>query len=363
MQTDLTNYQDMLAWTGGAPSLHKCFYSILTWKFSADGLPSPMNNKHTLQIPQTPTEQADIQQVTTAIRHTRINPLCQHQLEQLTGSKLPQNPSPQDIQEFCCKSEQPVIITQKSAHDQQISLGLKMTADGNTTGAEEHFERQNRKFGLNIVASNLQPPEVKLAHRAVHLPSQSYKFYGSPFSEKFLSQESHRTTTKLLPRMNLSRNHPLALQYAPKNRGGQLLPHYYVVQGTILVKQALKHIRLQSSLGINLGIHLQWTQHHTGLQTGILTDTKTDLSYIPSNWWTKMRQFLHYIQGELRLEQQYTIPPLQTNNRSIMSDLLGVFKWQKKELKRINVCRLFLQVTYISELSTNGTTLDLNADY
>ena len=94
-----------------------------------------------------------------------------------------------------------------------------MTTNGDTHGAEQHFTQANSTFGYKIVASQIKPAEVKLAHRAVHLPSQSYKFYGSPFGEKFLTAETNRTTTKLLPKLNLSQHHPLALRYAPTNRG------------------------------------------------------------------------------------------------------------------------------------------------
>ena len=31
LQQDLTNYQEMLTWTGGALTLEKCFFSILEW--------------------------------------------------------------------------------------------------------------------------------------------------------------------------------------------------------------------------------------------------------------------------------------------------------------------------------------------
>ena len=363
MQSDLADYQEMLAWTGGALSLHKCFFSILEWEFTPDGMAQVNSAAHSFAIPRPPHELKAIQECTRRIRLHGITPQRRHELEELTGKKMAPNPATSEIEQYCAKSELPVTIQQKLPNDQQRSLGLCMTADGDTHGAETQFAEINKTFGVKIVSSNLQPPEVKLAHRSVHIPCQSYKFYGSPFSEKFLTLESHRMTTKLLPRLNFARNHPLALRYAPTNRGGLGLPHFYVIQGTLLVKQALKHIRLQSSLGENLHIHLQWTQLHSGLQTGILTDTNTDLKYIPNNWWTKLREFLHKIQGSLHLEKDYVMHPLQQDDRSIMEDILRSYQWQTKEKKRINACRLYLQITFVSEIATDGKTLDFQADY
>ena len=363
MQSDLADYQDMLAWTGGALSLHKCFYSILAWEFTPDGMAQASTEEYTFEIPRPPHELTAIKACTRQIRHQGLTPLRRHELEELTGNKMETNPTVSETETYCATSELPVHIKQKLPHDQQRSLGLNMTAEGSTHGAEQHFADINRTFGVQMVSSNLQPPEVKLAHRSVHIPSQSYKFYGSPFSERFLTLESHRMTTKLLPRLNFARNHPLALRYAPQNRGGLGLPHFYVLQGTLLVKQALKHIRLQSSLGENLQIHLQWTQLHSGLQTGILTDTQTDLHYIPINWWTKLRKFLHYIQGTFQLERDYVLQPLQQDDRSLMEDILRTYHWQTKEKRRINACRLYLQLTFVSEIATDGKTLDFQSDY
>ena len=132
-----------------------------------------------------PHELQAIQVCTRQIRHQGLTPQRQHALEELTGSKMVPNPTAQDIETYCATSELPVSIPQKKPKDLQRSLGLNMTAEGNTHGAEKQFAEINGTFGIQIVSSNLQPPEVKLAHRAVHTPSQSYKFYGPPFSEKF----------------------------------------------------------------------------------------------------------------------------------------------------------------------------------
>ena len=46
LQQDLTNYQEMLTWTGGALTLEKYYFSILKWKFTPDGTPYLYNQVH-----------------------------------------------------------------------------------------------------------------------------------------------------------------------------------------------------------------------------------------------------------------------------------------------------------------------------
>lgn len=152
--------------------------------------------------------------------------------------------------------------------------------------------------------------------------------------------------------MNISRNHPISLRHAPKKRGGLNLPHFYATQGITQIKLILWHLRMEATIGEYLLIHLQWTQHLTGLQTGILTDTCTNIEYIPPNWWMRVRDFLKYIQENLQMEDSYTIPPLQTEDYSIMEHLQQG-RWTMKELQQINACRLYLQITYMLELMTN----------
>ena len=124
--------------------------------------------------------------------------------------------------------------------------------------------------------------------------------------------------------------------------------------------QILRHFQTQSPLGLIMYIHLTWTQMLTGTQQGILTNTKWKITYIPNTWWTKVRQFLQHIQGRLDLEVDYTIPPLQMNDVSIMDAIRNHMTWTPKQLRSINAARLYLQITYLSELTTSGTHIAVN---
>ena len=358
MQHDLTKYQEMLSWTGGALTLEKCFFSVLEWQFTADGQPYLYDQTHILQIPRSPPERKRIRTLTTEIRTRGPNPLTIHLLEGIAGKKFPLN-APLAVQDtYLHACEQPVSIPQKKSRDNQVYLGLEMNPAGDAKAAETTFEQRNARFGIQIVGSRLQPPEVRLAHKAVHLPSQRYRFSGAPFSVKFLTKETNRLSTLILPKMNMARTHPLKLRYAPENRGGLGLPHFYVLQGTTNLKQIIQHIRLKTELGDTLMHHLQWTQMLTGLQTGILTDVSTPLEYVPRTWWIHVRQFLKTIEGNLHIEDSYTTPPLRGDDYSIMQHLVDSRRYGTTKLRRLNACRIFQQVTYMSEIAIAGDKLD-----
>ena len=104
--------------------------------------------------------------------------------------------------------------------------------------------------------------------------------------------------------------------------------------------------------------HLQWTQMLTGLQTGILTDVHTNIEYAPQTWWIHVRKFLNHIQGNLYLEAQYTFHPIRQEDYSIMQRLSQSGNYGKATLRRINACRLYLRIMYMSEMVTTSTTFN-----
>ena len=360
MINNFERYHEMLTWTGGALNLEKCFFLIMIWAFTAEGLPYLTEDVHQIKIKRTPQDQTKISRLTQQLHESTQNQATIiHELQQLTGISS-KHYNTKQYAEICHTQSTEVILKQLGSQDSQKTLGLYMTTSGNMTEVEKKFEAKNQQYGLRIVQNNLQPPEIKRAHMAVHLPSQTYCFNGPPFTQEFLNRETNKTTSKVLPKLGIARTHPTALRHAPKNRGGLELPHYYTIQGTILIKQIIRHLRLQSSLGKLMFIHLTWTQLNTGLQNGILTDTNANINYVPSNWWTHVRKFLQHIQGRIDIEQPYTISPLQVDDQSIMEEIQKQTHWTTYQLRLINAVRIYMQVTYLSELMTTGTYLEMH---
>lgn len=258
METDLRKYQELLEWTGGALTLTKCFFNITEWEFDDSGSPRMKDTPHKIQIPRPLLEKKQITELVRQIQEGGMNPLIKFHLEQLTGIPCTGD-TDKETTEYCEQCMAQVHILQKGKQDLQKSLGLYMTPTGDTRGAEDIFSAKNKTFGIRVVGSKLIPRHVQRALMAVNTPSVQYRFHGAPFSEKFLTTESNKMTSRLLPKLNMVKNHPLALRYAPKNRGGLALPHYYVIQGTTQIKMAIRHLRDKTPVGQLLHTHLQWT--------------------------------------------------------------------------------------------------------
>ena len=332
----------------------------MEWRFTTEGIPYLQETPQTLTTKRPPQEQQKIKQIIQQLKTATTNQaILVHELQQYTGIHQ-QNLTPQQYADECTPHQDEVPIKQLRSTEKQKTLGLYLTTSGDTTGAEEQFSKKNEAYGYKILKHRLQPNEVKRAHTAVHLPGQQYKFNGAPFTKKFLDQETNKTKTKILPKLGYAQTHPKALRHLPRNRGGFELPHFYTVQGITMIRQILRHIRAETPLGCIMQIHLGWTQMNIGSQTGILTDTSWDITYVQRTWWTKVRTFLNHIQGRLEMEQAYTVASPQVDGISIMDAIISQQKMTTRQLKLINAVRIYLQVTYISEITTSGKYIENN---
>lgn len=124
--------------------------------------------------------------------------------------------------------------------------------------------------------------------------------------------------------------------------------------------QILQHFQANTPLGTLMFIHLAWTQMIAGSQRGILTDTGWKINCILNTWWLKVQRFLNYIQARLDIQKDYTVPPLQQDDISIMDAIIDIRKWTPKQLRWINAVRMYLQVTYLSKLTTKGKYIEQN---
>lgn len=149
-----------------------------------------------------------------------------HQMEQAAGKKSPKTNNSKTIQTYLRECKDRVSIPQKLSYDLQTTLGLDLTIGKHTEGAEKKFMTRNGTFGYRILSSKLQPNTVSLALQTVHIPGQQYRFHGAQFEQAFLTKESNRTTSAILPKMMYAATHHLALRYAPLDRGNLELPHY-----------------------------------------------------------------------------------------------------------------------------------------
>jgi len=147
---------------------------------------------------------------------------------------------------------------------------------------------------------------------------------------------------------------PKAVVYTTTSHGGIRFHHLHPKQGLQKVRQIIKHLRIQTTLGNTINITIKANQMHSGVALPILE--YTNLLPWMTNWWiTNIRESLHQTQSTIHIETPWTIPTIRQQDIHLMT----VFQeegFNKPDLKILNHCRLTLQVTTLAEI-TNHTGL------
>jgi hypothetical protein len=154
-----------------------------------------------------------------------------------------------------------------------------------------------------------------------------------------------------LSKMGYSSKAPHAVVFGPHRYLAIGHRHLYYEQGIGQTLQLLKHIRSDSNLDSFLQIGLDWTQFHVGISFPTMEHTRQSLPHLERGWYTSMREFLGSIDASIYLPTPVTPILLCSNDCILMHDLLKN-NFTPREIKKINLCRLFLQVESLAEMCT-----------
>ena len=90
-------------------------------------------------------------------------------------------------------------------------------------------------------------------------------------------------------------------------------------------------------------------REETGL---ILEDTQTKLAHLDTLWYPDHREFLAETNITIEVDDPCIGPVQRANDKHIMDFILSLNMFTQGELRRINYCRLCLDVHTISDIAT-----------
>ena len=113
----------------------------------------------------------------------------------------------------------------------------------------------------------------------------------------------------------------------------------------------LKQLCWNKTVANNFLVTLFAVQFNTGLCEPILMDMATNLSYVPAGWIMHLRSRFNKWGGAMWIEHQWTPSLQRENDCSIMGALSRVPGATKKKMEKCNMCRLYLKVVTLSDIS------------
>ena len=312
-QSNATTWAKLLGASGGALELSKCSYHVVFWKFSIQGAPVLTNMKN--EIPSL----------------TVLDPY----------------------------TEQPCDLEYLNTYQAHKTLGHYKEPAGIQAEQFKQLKQKSDSITEFLWSCPLSRAEAWTYYTACYLPSVSYPLTSSHLTTKQLTTIQRKAMAIIIPRCGFNRNMHRSIVYGPQHLGGAAFRHLGVEQGVLQVSYFLRHWRLQSQVGILLKCSLAWLQLSLGVSYPVLEQPTTELPHMESKWLASMRLFLseHGLQIVLDSPQ---VPPLQRqNDEFIMDIILASNHYSPAEIRKLNYCRLYLNVITISDIARPcGTRLD-----
>ena len=99
-------------------------------------------------------------------------------------------------------------------------------------------------------------------------------------------------------------------------------------------------------------ITLAWAQLLGGTQQPVLSDVTNAVPHIaPMKWIPSIHMFLHSIGGRMEVDN-LPVTPLQCKHDQFLMDITLDLYSKPSDLQHLNACRLYLQVTLLSNITT-----------
>jgi len=308
-EQDVVLWKSLLEATGGALEPPKCSFHLIRWTFRPDFTPVISNKAENAQsfVTSQPT--------LSEFKHLKVD----------------------------------------EAHK---TLGTYQTPNSNQRTQLIQLLDKATKFRDTIIKYPMSRKEAITFYHSIYIPSITYPLATTFFSEKTLTKLQRKVDYPLTTKFGLNRNTAKAILYGPPSLGGFGLLEFYSIQGSYQLLTIIKYWRRQCDLGTLFRITLSWVQYSLGIKSFFLHDVTTPLPHFEGDWLISLRQFLCNTQCSLVLSKPITQQPNRENDDYIMDLILKSNQFNPKQIRRINYCRLFLNVLLLSDITEpDGSTL------
>jgi hypothetical protein len=156
----------------------------------------------------------------------------------------------------------------------------------------------------------------------------------------------------ILPKLHLNRHTPRAVLFSGPRYGGLSLPEEYMDMGCSQLRYFVGHLKL----GDEVGKFILSLITHTQLQVGSSTPFfglpfPNYAKWINNTWATSIWKYTHQAKVTIDVEHHWAPSPCCQDDAALM-DLALTFHLETTQLYHINLCRLYLQVFFLSDIVT-----------
>ena len=311
IQTNLERYEEYFFTAGGALNIKKCFYYFIGFHWT--GTEWRYKTNHEMQV----------------------EPIY------ITPTTLENDARPQQVQ-WC------------EANNAQRTLGSFLAPDGSVF---RQLEVLSGKFAewksclQNISSSNVTAKW--LSYTTVFLKKIMYPLIGHSCSPADLESLQKLTDREVLHILGLNEHFPRAVLYAPLVLGGMgctTIHGQHVIEKVVLF---LHHMREKGKIHETLMVSMSTTQLECGSATPFFSlDAGVWSALVTKTWISHIWEECRPLGIEIRFHTEcYWVPkPVREGDVCIMDVASTMYNGEK--LRQLNMCRVALKVTFLSDIAS-----------
>ena len=241
LQVATQTWSKLLEASGGKLELSKCFYYVLSWKFSNEGEPIPMT------------------------------------IEEQEHEQYPK------ITITDPDSNNEIYIQQKECQCHHKTLGVYKNILGDDTYQYRELLKKSNNMAQIASGAKMSKHQARVAFHMIYLPTINYSLPACSFTLQQTESIQAKALENFLPAMGWRRTSSRALVHGPLEYGGYDIPHLYALQGMQKLTTLINHIRANTELGQLFLTNINWIQLLSGRGVQFLSDNYK-IEYLPENW-------------------------------------------------------------------------------
>jgi hypothetical protein len=251
---------------------------------------------------------------------------------------------------------EPIELEVRDCSKSHKTLGALECPSGNYNNEALRIREKARGLGQRIATASLRPHMALLVKNTRVEPAVGYSLPVGAMSEEQAHKAQGVVVQPLLQALGFNATTPSAVVSAPLEIGGIGFRHLFAEQGATKMRHLLQQIRLNSLVGQNLVIMMQWAQVEAGISQPILVNTKDRLPQLTEQKYiTSLRKYL-FISGmglQIKAIQPPTIKRLHDEVLMDCASKMDKKHMSNKIIERINRCRNFMRAETIADVTTS----------
>lgn len=230
----------------------------------------------------------------------------------------------------------------------------------------DHLKNLRKKahtYASRLTSPHLMAAQIRIFHRAIYIPSMRYSLPVLAVDEEELETVQPRVVQVMLQRMHVSSTIPTSIRHGPLELGGLGIYDLRTEAGLEALKFFRNAIYADSEVRNLLRINLQYSQLESGIGgEPLLTHPNICLPYLTPSWILSLRQYLSCHDMTVTITDPYTVP-LQIGLDQYIMQREYLQRYTPSQQRDLNLVRMYLQVTTLSEMSDPERQQAIHLDY